>query len=103
SARCFPHSLPTLPPLGPNLPESRKFFHEPLDSICTYVYIDRMNTITQFHGSRSDSFAEAPAPSIDWIWQGYLARGATTLLTSQWKAGKTTLVSVLLARLARGG
>jgi hypothetical protein len=32
-----------------------------------------------------------------------LARGAGTLLTSQWKTGKTTLVSVLLARMARGG
>lgn len=37
-----------------------------------------------------------------WLWPGYLARGETTLLTSQWKTGKTTLVSVLLAKLARG-
>ena len=39
----------------------------------------------------------------DWLWQGYLAPAMTTLLTSQWKSGKTTLVSVLLARLERGG
>ena len=38
-----------------------------------------------------------------WLWHGYLARGAVTLLTSQWKMGKTTLLSVLLARLAAGG
>jgi hypothetical protein len=39
----------------------------------------------------------------DWLWQGYLARGTTTLLTSQWKSGKTTLIAVLLARMAQGG
>jgi hypothetical protein len=40
--------------------------------------------------------------TIDWLWDGYLARRNVTLLTSQWKAGKTTLVSVLLSRLASG-
>jgi hypothetical protein len=44
-----------------------------------------------------------PAFQVDWLWQGYLARGSITLLTSQWKTGKTTLVALLLARLARGG
>ncbi len=44
----------------------------------------------------------APAP-IDWLWQGYLAPGNVTLLISQWKSGKTTLVSVLLAHMAAGG
>src|SRR5262249_27355567 len=39
----------------------------------------------------------------DWLWQGYLARGMTTLLPSQWKSGKTTLISILLARMAQGG
>jgi hypothetical protein len=38
-----------------------------------------------------------------WLWQGYLAPGSVTLLTSQWKSGKTTLLSVLLARLGGGG
>ena len=38
-----------------------------------------------------------------WLWQGYLGHGRLTLLTSQWKSGKTTLVSVLLARMATGG
>lgn len=46
---------------------------------------------------------DGPPPAIDWLWDGYLAPGNVTLLTSQWKAGKTTLVSVLLARLAGGG
>ncbi len=44
--------------------------------------------------------AGAPQP---WLWQGYLAPGAVTLLTGQWKAGKTTLTAVLLARLKAGG
>src|SRR5438105_115536 len=38
-----------------------------------------------------------------WLWDGYLAPGNVTLLTSQWKSGKTTLVAVLLSRMARGG
>jgi hypothetical protein len=38
-----------------------------------------------------------------WLWHGYLAAGQLTLLTSLWKSGKTTLLSVLLARLAAGG
>jgi hypothetical protein len=35
--------------------------------------------------------------------QGYLAPGNVTLLTSQCKSGKFTLLSVLLARLKTGG
>ena len=43
------------------------------------------------------------AAAVPWLWRGYLARGSMTLLTGQWKAGKTTLLSVLLARLGAGG
>jgi hypothetical protein len=47
---------------------------------------------------------QAGAPTDkSWLWHGYLAPGALTLLTSQWKSGKTTLISVLLARLKTGG
>lgn len=38
-----------------------------------------------------------------WLWHGYLAARRLTLLTSQWKAGKTTLASILLARMKAGG
>jgi hypothetical protein len=38
-----------------------------------------------------------------WLWHGYLGPGKATLLTSQWKSGKTTLVSLLLARMQQGG
>lgn len=40
---------------------------------------------------------------FSWLWDGYLACGNFTLLTSQWKSGKTTLISVLLSRLKQGG
>ena len=39
----------------------------------------------------------------NWVWHGYLAPGSVTLLTSVWKAGKTTLLSVLLDRMGAGG
>jgi hypothetical protein len=44
-----------------------------------------------------------PAADRPWLWHGYLAPGAITMLVSQWKTGKTTFVSVLLARRASGG
>lgn len=39
----------------------------------------------------------------NWLWHGYLARGDLTLLTSLWKAGKTTLLAGLMQRFAAGG
>jgi hypothetical protein len=50
-----------------------------------------------------DALATAAPAGTTWLWHGYLASGAVTLLTSQWKAGKTTLASVLLARMKHGG
>jgi hypothetical protein len=38
-----------------------------------------------------------------WVLEGYLAPANVSVLTSQWKAGKTTLLSVLLARMHSGG
>ena len=37
-----------------------------------------------------------------WLWNGYLAPGDVTLLTSQWKTGKTTLLAGLLQHLGTG-
>jgi AAA domain len=48
------------------------------------------------------ALAAAARPAA-WLWHGFLAPGAVTLMTSQWKAGKTTLASVLLARMQTGG
>jgi hypothetical protein len=39
---------------------------------------------------------------MNWIWRGFLAPGQLTLLTSLWKSGKTTLLSILLSRLKEG-
>lgn len=33
---------------------------------------------------------------VDWLWEGFLARGQFTLFASLWKAGKTTLICWLL-------
>jgi hypothetical protein len=54
---------------------------------------------------RVDSLGQTPSPPAEqfWLWRGYLAAGQLTLLTSLWKSGKTTLLSVLLARLQEGG
>ena len=38
-----------------------------------------------------------------WLWQGFIAFGSITLLTSRWKTGKTTLLSVLVSRMQAGG
>jgi hypothetical protein len=47
--------------------------------------------------------AETSGRPTSWLWHGYIAQGAVTLLTSRWKAGKTTLVSILLAKMGSGG
>jgi AAA domain len=52
--------------------------------------------------SPADLRGAAPAQQ-EWLWDGYLAPGNVTLLTSQWKSGKTTLLAVLLERLRAGG
>ena len=41
--------------------------------------------------------------TTDWLWHGLIARRNVTLFTSQWKAGKTTLVTGLLQQFATGG
>lgn len=43
------------------------------------------------------------SPSRPWIWNGYLAPGAITLLSALWKAGKTTLLAHLLKAMESGG
>jgi hypothetical protein len=52
---------------------------------------------------RHDHLTAAATAGRKWLWYGYLAGGQITLLTSQWKSGKTTLVAVLLARMGQGG
>jgi hypothetical protein len=51
----------------------------------------------------SQEVATISRPAADWIWEGFVARNNLTLLTSMWKSGKTTLVSMLLSRRKEGG
>jgi hypothetical protein len=39
----------------------------------------------------------------DWLWSGYLARNSVTLLTSLWKAGKSTLLAHIVHGMGGGG
>lgn len=55
------------------------------------------------HALRLSDLEREATPETDWLWQGYLAGGNLTLLTSQWKTGKTTLLALLLDRLRKGG
>ena len=56
----------------------------------------------RFDIQSADEIRQGGRP-IEWIWDGFIAAGNITLLTSLWKSGKTTLASVLLARMATGG
>jgi hypothetical protein len=47
--------------------------------------------------------AVAVSSATEWLWHGIIARRNITLLTSRWKAGKTTLLTGLLQSLAAGG
>jgi hypothetical protein len=56
-----------------------------------------------FHPLSAAELATAGPTGINWLWDGFLAPGIITLLTGQWKGGKTTLVTALLAQLERPG
>jgi hypothetical protein len=51
----------------------------------------------------SDDITAKPEEPIPWIWQGLIAPGNLTLMTSSWKSGKTTLLSILLGLRVAGG
>ncbi len=87
--RCFPppSDEPTGPPAVPaEAPKPAPAGPSPYGT----VWLDEMPSAAGSH--------EPP-----WVWRGYLARGHITLMTSQWKMGKTTLLAVLLSRMAAGG
>lgn len=62
-----------------------------------------MNPIISLCPMPMSRLATEARPNPSWLWNGYLVRGGITVLTSQWKSGKTTLLSVLLSRLGTGG
>jgi hypothetical protein len=51
----------------------------------------------------ADDLAARARATTTWLWRGYLAPGALTLLFGRCHAGKTMLASVLLARLQKSG
>lgn len=51
----------------------------------------------------SNAQVQAHPPAFDWIWEGAIVRGGTTLLSAPAKIGKTTLLSLLLDRRREGG
>ena len=61
-----------------------------------------MNTLAFDPQPMDQLVAPAAVATDDWLWQGYLARGNITLLTSVWKSGKTTLLAGLLRALGGG-
>ncbi|MFL5246106.1 MAG: AAA family ATPase [Gemmataceae bacterium] len=56
-----------------------------------------------FQPLRPGQLAERVPASLSWLWHGYLAPGKITVLISPPKSGKTTLLSILLARSLQGG
>jgi len=48
---------------------------------------------------------EAPegAAPIEWLWEGFIARGMSSELYGVWKSGKSTLLACLLRQMAQGG
>jgi len=58
--------------------------------------------MARFQNVRSAELTAAPSPPVEWIWEGNVAERNITLLTSLWKAGKSTLLSMLLARRHSG-
>jgi AAA domain len=51
----------------------------------------------------ADNLAAGARATTTWLWHGYLALGALTLLFGRCHAGKTMLASVLLAHLKKSG
>ncbi|CAN5618632.1 hypothetical protein BH11PLA2_BH11PLA2_19290 [soil metagenome] len=62
--------------------------------VSTFAYSPQIVTVKEVR-------TQTVAP-VRWLWDGFLVRGMTTLMTSRWKAGKTTLISILLNRLTTG-
>jgi hypothetical protein len=56
-----------------------------------------------FRPTQIDAMREGVRADHEWIWHGYLAPNNITLITSQWKSGKTCLAAVLAARYERLG
>jgi len=76
----------------------------PLESDPLHNATSNPKPVLSFHLLRGESLRIAATETrTDWLWKGYLAPGCMTMFTGQWKLGKTTLVALLLSRMAAGG
>jgi AAA domain len=75
-------------------PSSRSPIPAPANAPAPRVATPDITALPGFWSVHGD---KTPAAPLSWLWHGYLAAGNVTLLTSQWKSGKTTLLAVLLA------
>lgn len=71
------------------------------------TYIERTeNRILEAGGGFPDPVPASQLQMIDpntqWLWHGYITAGGITMLSSLWKAGKTTLLTHLLRAFERG-
>src|ERR1019366_8578741 len=62
-----------------------------------------MSEVKQFWKPIPASQLKSAPEGIDWVWEGVVARGRITLLSAQAKAGKTTLLSLLIREMGNGG
>src|SRR5260370_836856 len=87
---------PSRPPMSPDT--------LPVDSDLIHNATASPKPVLSFQLLRGESLRIAATETrTDWLWKGYLAPGCMTMFTGQWKLGKTTLVALLLSRMATGG
>src|SRR5947209_13333981 len=75
----------------------------PLSCHPAHTQVDSEARQTDIRFNWLGDLGQEEMPGLAWIWDGYLAPGKITLLTSLAKSGKTTLVSVLLDKMHAGG
>lgn len=84
------------------------------ESLAEKEYLSRNNEDNALHTYKDESAMQWKEPvlittlsseqtPVDWLWEGFLARGQFTLLASLWKAGKTTLICWLLKSIENHG
>jgi hypothetical protein len=86
------------PPMSPDVPARPSLPPGPFPPDATQTAADLLGQVI---AARDLDNPRCTPPA--WLWHGYLGPGKVTLLTSQWKSGKTTLLSLLLARMQQGG
>jgi hypothetical protein len=93
-----------MPPIAQHAQHAQKRFGHLLTIHCQRMPMnDSPSSCQDFQILRPAQLAEQVARSSSWLWHGYLAPRKVTALVSPPKSGKTTLVSILLARCLQGG